>query len=74
LKIRGATISLRALRSFSFTASALSVSGTPRTVVTPCASHSLYGYSASGFFGAPPACTWRSMKPGSTYMPVASIS
>ena len=24
--------------------------------------------------GAPPACTWRSMKPGITYIPVASIS
>src|SRR5688572_28814080 len=39
--MRGATISLRALRSFSFTENALSPSGTPRTVVTPCASHSL---------------------------------
>jgi hypothetical protein len=39
--MRGATISFFALRAFSLTVNALPASGTPRTVVTPCASHSL---------------------------------
>ena len=72
--MRGATISLRSLRPFSLTENAFDDSETPRTVVTPCASHSLYGYSASGFFGGPPPWTCRSTNPGSTYMPVASTS
>jgi len=39
--MRGATISLRALRAFSLTVISLPLIGTPRTVVTPCASQSL---------------------------------
>jgi hypothetical protein len=41
LTMRGATISLRLLRSRSLTVRALFVSGTPTTVVMPCASQSL---------------------------------
>jgi len=41
LTIRGATISFFALRSFSRTVKACPAIGTPRTVVTPCASQSL---------------------------------
>ena len=48
--------------------------GTPRTVVTPWASQSLWTYSASGALGAPPVWTCRSTKPGRMYMPVPSIS
>src|SRR4051795_5872323 len=42
LKMRGATISFFAERFFSELLSAADDNETPRTVVTPCASHSLY--------------------------------
>src|SRR5690606_25667931 len=45
-----------------------------RIVVTPCASHSLYTYSAGVPCCAPPVWPCRSTKPGSAYMPWASIS
>ena len=70
--MRGATIVLASLAALSRTAAALPVRFTPRTVVTPCASHSLYAYVS----GVPPcsACTCSSTSPGITHMPVASIS
>ena len=72
--MRGATISLRALSASCSSDHSKSPSGTPRTVVIPCASQSLKAYSPCGAFGTPPLCTWLSMKPGITYIPVASIS
>src|SRR5262245_61748577 len=52
--IRGGTVSFLALRSRSRSDQSIGPYATPRVVVTPCASQSLYTYSASGAFGSPP--------------------
>ena len=74
VNILGAVISFLALRLFSLSENSGDANGTPRPLVMPCASHSLYTYSASGVLGVSPECKCRSTKPGKTYMPVASIS
>ena len=72
--MRGATISLRALRPSRYgetrcRRAARRAPSSRRAPATACTDT-----PRRAFFGAPPACTCRSTKPGITYMPVASIS
>src|SRR5438105_950336 len=74
-KSRGATISLRALRSRSWMHQSVPLPQPgSRTEVTPCAIHSLNTYSAVVPCSAPPEWPCMSTKPGCTHRPVPSIS